>query len=376
MSASHEKTTTHVRQERLQVWVGNPPGPQAATAPPPQVAAPPVQVAAPPAAVPDAGDGAPADDKQLSGDDRRLLDLLLILRAFEKLDDALGRTGSKSSGEDGHARRLAHGARRIQQAYNGGGGDSSHAPAAGDVPGAAPPRAGWGVVYDLREERREVERTQFAASGKVTTADGRTIEFATAFKQEHVEVQSLEVRLRAGDAVARKVDPLVLNLSGGGASFDGRHLFDLDGDGRKEDVARLAGGSAYLARDTDGSGAIETGRELFGPATGSGFGELATHDADRNGWIDEADPIWGDLRLWRPDASGTGALTTLAAEGVGAIAVASVATPFTMKSGGVAEAELAATGVFLKESGGVGTVQHVDLVAAPAGEPGPLTPAA
>jgi hypothetical protein len=36
-----------------------------------------------------------------------------------------------------------------------------------------------------------------------------------------------------------------------------------------------------------------------------------------------------------------------------------------MKSGGVAEAELAATGVFLKESGGVGTVQHVDLVAAP-----------
>jgi hypothetical protein len=223
------------------------------------------------------------------------------------------------------------------------------------------------VVYDLREERREVERTQFAASGKVTTADGRTIEFATAFMQEHVEVQSLEMHLRAGDAVARKVDPLVLNLSGGGASFDGRHQFDLDGDGRKEDLARLAGGSAYLARDTDGSGAIETGKELFGPTTGSGFGELATHDADRNGWIDEADPIWGDLRLWRPDASGTGALTTLAAEGVGAIAVASVATPFTMKSGGVAEAELAATGVFLKESGGVGTVQHVDLVAAPTG---------
>jgi hypothetical protein len=361
MSASHEKTTTHVRQERLQVWVGTPPGREAPTAPSPQIAAP-------PAATPDAVDGAPAGEGQLSGDDRQLLDLLLILRAFEKANEAHGRAGDKHVGShgDGHARRLAHGAHRIREAYAG------HKADAGDAP-APPPRAGWGVEYDLREERREVERTQFAAAGKVTTADGRTIEFATAFKQEHTEVQSLEVHLRAGDAVARKVDPLVLNLSGGGASFEGRHQFDLDGDGRREDLARLAGGSAYLARDTDGSGAIESGKELFGPTTGSGFGELGTHDADHNGWIDEADPIWGDLRLWRPDASGPGHLTTLAAEGVGAIAVASLATPFTMKSGGVAEAELAATGVFLKESGGVGTVQHVDLVAAPAVEPEPST---
>ena len=93
----------------------------------------------------------------------------------------------------------------------------------------------------------------------------------------------------------------------------------------------LAGSSAYLARDLDGNGAVDSGKELFGPTTGNGFAELATHDADRNGWIDEADPIWGDLRLWRPDTTGAGRLTTLAAEGVGAIAVASVATPFTVK---------------------------------------------
>ena len=310
-----------------------------------------------------------------------MLDLLLILRAFERLDEAGHRTGPRhgphGDDSDGHARRLALGARRIQEAYTGRGHGGGHAHPPTSTPGSdaatpadrpAPPRRGWGVVYDLRQERREVERTQFAATGQVTTADGRTIQFAAALKQERTEVESLEIHIRAGDA--RKVDPLVLNLAGGTASFDGRHRFDLDGDGRQEDLARLAGSSAYLARDLDGNSAVDSGKELFGPTTGNGFAELATLDADRNGWIDEADPIWGDLRLWRPDASGAGRLTTLAAENVGAIAVASVATPFTVKDGQTTQAELAATGVFLKESGGVGTVQHVDLVTAP------LTPAA
>jgi hypothetical protein len=33
----------------------------------------------------------------------------------------------------------------------------------------------------------------------------------------------------------------------------------------------------------------------LGPQTGNGFAELAAYDADRNNWIEEGDPAYGDL---------------------------------------------------------------------------------
>jgi hypothetical protein len=44
------------------------------------------------------------------------------------------------------------------------------------------------------------------------------------------------------------------------------------------------------------TGRIDSGSELFGPATGSGFGELAALDGDGNGWIDENDDAFARLR--------------------------------------------------------------------------------
>jgi hypothetical protein len=226
---------------------------------------------------------------------------------------------------------------------------------------------GWGIEYDLHEESRVAETMRFEARGAIATSDGRRIAMELELEMARVEVQTRSISVRAGDA--RKVDPLVVNLGAGPATFEGSHRFDLDGDGRTEEIARLAGANAYLARDLNGDGRIGDGRELFGPTTGDGFAELASHDRDGNGWIDEADPIFRELLLWRP-ASGTGAtapaptgtLTSAAAAGLGALYLGRVATPFRVQSGGQEQAQVAETSVYLREDGTAGTVQHVDLV--------------
>jgi hypothetical protein len=112
--------------------------------------------------------------------------------------------------------------------------------------------------------------------------------------------------------------------------------------------------------DRNGNGAVDSGLELFGPATGSGFGELAALDGDGNGWVDEGDAAFRALALWSPSA---GTLSPLSAAGVGAIYAGSAATPFEVRAGGAAVAAVAETGLFLREDGRAGTVQHVDLVA-------------
>ena len=151
----------------------------------------------------------------------------------------------------------------------------------------------------------------------------------------------------------------MLNLAGGAAALAGRATFDLDADGAAESTAGLASGSAWLAMDRNGDGAIGSGAELFGPTTGSGFGELAALDQDGNGWVDEGDAAFSSLRLWRPD----GFLATLRGAGVGALSTRAVATPYALTAGGAVAGRIAETGLFLREDGSAGTVQHVDLVA-------------
>ena len=64
---------------------------------------------------------------------------------------------------------------------------------------------------------------------------------------------------------------------------------------------------------------INDGNELFGTKSGDGFKDLAKYDKDRNGWIDEADDIFDDLRIWTKDEQGNDKLLTLKEAGVGAI---------------------------------------------------------
>lgn len=159
-------------------------------------------------------------------------------------------------------------------------------------------------------------------------------------------------------------DPLVINLDSDVASVsDMKFLFDLDADGKEEEVSFAGQGSGFLALDRNGDGKINDGSELFGTKSGDGFGDLAAYDEDGNGWIDEADSIFKDLKVSTKDKDGKDVLLDLKSANVGAIYLNSASTEFSLnnmetnKTNGV----IRSTGIYLKENGGVGTVQHVDL---------------
>ena len=145
---------------------------------------------------------------------------------------------------------------------------------------------------------------------------------------------------------------------------DQKFLFDLDGDGKKENISFTGKGSGFLALDKNGDGVINDGNELFGTKSGDGFKDLAKYDKDRNGWIDEADDIFDDLRIWTKDEQGNDKLLTLKEAGVGAIYLGNASTQFSLNNQQTnhTNAMIRSTGVYLKESGEAGTIQHVDLV--------------
>jgi hypothetical protein len=236
------------------------------------------------------------------------------------------------------------------------------APPAQNAPTQAQRPAGFGIEYDYHETRYEAEQTRFSAEGVVRTADGREIRFnlELAMSREHTE--QTDISLRVGDAV-RKKDPLVINFSGNAAQLsDAKFDFDLDNDGQTEQISFVGSGSGFLALDKNSDGKINNGSELFGPATGNGFTELAAYDQDRNGWIDENDAIYQQLRVWTRDSAGKDSLGTLAAMKVGAISLANIGTPFDLKdSRNQLDGQVRSTGIYLKEDGGAGTVQQVDL---------------
>lgn len=233
-----------------------------------------------------------------------------------------------------------------------------HAPP--DTPGEPPQqpeRAGFGIEYDRVERLEEHEQLSFAASGRITTADGRQIDFELKLDLARSFVSEERVSLRAGDAVMK--DPLVLNFDGQGVRLDGsRMAFDIDADGSDDQVARLAAGSGYLVLDRNRNGQVDNGSELFGPASGNGFAELAAHDADGNGWIDEADPVFGQLSVWQPGSS----LQSLQGAGVGAIYLGNAASPFALNdAANDPMGALRSSGVYLHEDGTAGLVQQIDL---------------
>ena len=223
-------------------------------------------------------------------------------------------------------------------------------------------RQGWGVEYDRHEVLYESEVTKFEAAGVVKTSDGREISFKLSLEMRREFYQENNVSVRAGDGV--KKDPLVINFAGTAAQLtDTKFAFDLDSNGKAEQVSFVGSGSGFLALDKNGNGAIDNGSELFGTQSGNGFADLAAYDSDGNQWIDENDAVYSKLRIWSKDASGKDLLSTLAQRNVGALYLGNVATPFDLKNGANdLQGQVRSSGVYLNEDGSAGTLQQVDLV--------------
>lgn len=210
---------------------------------------------------------------------------------------------------------------------------------------------------------REEEHTTFATQGMVRTADGRELSFnlefsmSRSFEEYYRETYTTES--------VKYCDPLVINLDTNIAQVsDQKFFFDLDQDGKEEEISSLKSGSGFLALDLNGDGVINDGGELFGTKSGNGFADLAKYDSDGNGWIDEADAIWEKLLIWTKDEDGNDKLYHLSELGVGAIGLGRTSTQFALNSekDNSHNAMIRSTGIFLYENGNVSTVQHLDLV--------------
>ena len=207
----------------------------------------------------------------------------------------------------------------------------------------------------------EVENTCFSTTGIAKTADGREISFNVELEMSRAFCLESESYVQTMQTL---VDPLVINVGSNVTSVsDQKFMFDLDADGREEEISYLGEGSGFLALDKNGDGTINDGRELFGTKSGDGFKDLAAYDEDGNGWIDEADNVFKKLKIWAKNEDGTDTLISIKEAGVGAIYLGNVDTEFSLKNeeNGATNAVIQKSGVFLYENGGAGTIQHIDL---------------
>lgn len=225
----------------------------------------------------------------------------------------------------------------------------------------APPEQAWGMRYSYSHSYYESEQTGFSASGTVKTGDGREISFSMNLEMSREFYSEENLTITAG---APLVDPLVINYAGNSAELtDVSFEFDLNVDGQKDKVNQLARGSGFLVFDKNGNGKVDDGSELFGPTTGDGFEELAAYDEDNNNWIDENDSIYNRLSLFRRE-NDVDYLVDLKSANVGAIYLGNRSTSFDLTDPtNTLLGRLRSTGVYLKEDGGVGTVQQVDFTA-------------
>jgi len=221
---------------------------------------------------------------------------------------------------------------------------------------------GWGLIYSKTVATTQSEATVFSATAQLTTEDGREISAQISLALARSTARMQNTTIRFGDAKA--VDPLVVNFAAASASVSAnKFTFDLNADGKTEQISFVGPGSGFLALDRNKDGLINNGDELFGPSSGNGFADLAKFDGDNNLWIDENDNIYDRLQIWTKDENGADRLFALAAKGIGAIYLGNVATPFTLENADAIDATIQRTGIFIREDGTAGTIQHVDMQA-------------
>ena len=208
---------------------------------------------------------------------------------------------------------------------------------------------------------QESESTSFSAKGTAITDDGREIDFGISISMSRQFMQHMSIQIPAMQNAL--FDPLVINVGTDSAKVSSQKFkFDLDSDGKEDSISMPTRGSAFLALDKNEDGKINDGNELFGTKSGDGFKDLREYDSDGNGWIDENDEVFSKLKVWYKDESGNDVLVNLKEADVGAIYLGEQNSEFTLANGmGGTDAVIRSSGIFLRESGTVGTIQHVDL---------------
>lgn len=173
-------------------------------------------------------------------------------------------------------------------------------------------------------EFSKTSELNFSMQAKIQTDDGE------------IEL-SLDINLKSSFTNRRIVnlkftDPLAISFNGSSVGLSNKRIsFDIDADGRPDQISALQKGQGYLALDKNQNGKIDDASELFGAFSGDGFGDLAKFDDDKNGFIDKNDSIFSKLRIWENDGESS-RLLALGEVGVGAIYLGSIKSDYELRN--------------------------------------------
>lgn len=207
----------------------------------------------------------------------------------------------------------------------------------------------------IHREYKESQKLDVSMSGFIQTNSKRIelnmdISMSYSFASEH---QILRQQF---------FDPLVLNFDGELPGLDTQKFsFDIDNDGKSDQISMLKSGSGFLALDKNGNNTVDEGSELFGTLNGNGFSDLKRYDSDGNNWIDENDPILKDLRIWIKSKD-KDELLALGELGIGAIYLGNTKGQFDIKGDdNETLGRIRANGFYLNEDGTSGVMSQIDL---------------
>ncbi len=200
----------------------------------------------------------------------------------------------------------------------------------------------------------------FSAAGRITTSSGLQLDIQLDFSIEQYQFTQID---RQTENKPPK-DPLLLNLGKGPIGLSSRTVeIDLNQDGLADKLPMPEPGAGYLVADRDGDNQVSN-TELLGSSTGQAFAELAAMDNDRNGWIDENDAAFSQLKVWMQSDNGRLLLKGLKDAGIGALSVTSTYSPFNIKDNqNNTMAMVQQSGFFLLESGQALNMHQIDLLA-------------
>ncbi len=217
------------------------------------------------------------------------------------------------------------------------------------------------IEINYNEYYREEENLIINSEGSIKLSDGKNINFNINFNLIHFFEEN---RSYTADFTGqRRKDPIILNFSDN-ISFKSniKFNFDLDGDGIEDEISQFKN-TGFLFLDRNGDGIVNNGLELFGARTGNGFLELSQYDEDHNGWIDEKDSIFQDLKIWTKFSDDKSIIKPLSDYNIGAIYTKYILSPFDIKDiNNQNIAKLQSTSVYLNNDGQVKTAHQIDMI--------------
>lgn len=220
----------------------------------------------------------------------------------------------------------------------------------------------FGDNLGFRTVRAEAEALNFETTATIKT-DNRTIELNLNVSLSRSFVEQTKIVYESEQEKQNiLMDPLILEFNGSFPTLSSKTFsFDIDSDGKEDQISMLGDTSAFLVLDKNSNGTVENGSELFGAKSGNGFEELRGYDDDQNGWIDENDPIFNKLRVWHKTED-RDELIAIGEVGIGAIYLGGIATPFEIKdSSNSMMGAMRQSSFFMFENGKGGMISQIDL---------------